>query len=192
MDRHPERDRDGEPGPLPRRPPPQGRTLLGRGMARSGRAGDGDPEPQLLVSRVHDHHGIAGETPEDAWMTVDLIDRMEQIPDGHFVTAPLTFVPIGVLRGEQFYNLDEMIDEARFNVAYRAWRHILREVDQDLWRLTALPAPMKALIVVTARLGGRYVLGIMERFAREKGFRIRAPAKTRRQAEGHTISFPAA
>jgi len=45
---------------------------------------------------------------------------------------------------------------------------------------------------VTARLGGRYVLGIMERFAREKGFRIRAPAKTRRQAEGHTISFPAA
>jgi len=136
--------------------------------------------------------GLPGETPEDAWMTVDLIDRMEQIPDGHFVTAPLTFVPIGVLRGEQFYNLDEMIDEARFNVAYRAWRHILREVDQDLWRLTALPAPMKALIVVTARLGGRYVLGIMERFAREKGFRIRAPAKTRRQAEGHTISFPAA
>jgi len=24
------------------------------------------------------------------------------------------------------------------------------------------------------------------------GFRIRAPAKTRRQAEGHTLSFPAA
>src|SRR5205807_1081285 len=67
--------------------------------------------------------GLPGETPEDAWMTVDLIDRMEQIPNGHFVTAPLTFVPIGVLRGEQFYNLDEMIDEARFNVAYRAWRH---------------------------------------------------------------------
>jgi radical SAM superfamily enzyme YgiQ (UPF0313 family) len=136
--------------------------------------------------------GLPGETPEDAWLTVDLIDRMEQIPDNHFITAPLTFVPIGVLRGEQFYNLDEMIDEARFNIAYRAWRHVLLEIDQDLWRLTDLPAPAKAMIVATARVGGRYILGIMHRFARQKGFRIRAPAKTRRQAEGHSVSFPAA
>src|SRR2546428_125604 len=117
---------------------------------------------------------------------------MEQIPNGHFVTAPLTFVPIGVLRGEAFYNLDEMIDESRFNVAYRAWRHVLLEIDQDLWRLTRLPAPMKALIVVTARIGGRYILDIMHRYARRKGFRIRAPSTTRRQAEGHTVTFPAA
>jgi len=136
--------------------------------------------------------GLPGETPEDAWMTVDLIDRMEQIPNNHFITAPLTFVPIGVLRGEEFYNLDEMIDEARFNVAYRAWRHILLEIDNDLWRLTRLPAPAKAMIVATARIGGRYILGIMHRYARHKGFRIRAPATTRRQAEGHTVSFPAA
>jgi radical SAM superfamily enzyme YgiQ (UPF0313 family) len=136
--------------------------------------------------------GLPGETPEDAWMTVDLIDRMEQIPNGHFVTAPLTFVPIGVLRGEEFYNLDAMIDEARFNVAYRSWRHILTEIDHDLWELTTLPIPVKAVIVATARLGGRYILGIMQRFARQKGFRIRAPAKTRRQAEGHTVSFPTA
>jgi len=136
--------------------------------------------------------GLPGETPEDAWMTVDLIDRMEQIPGGHFITAPLTFVPIGVLRGEEFYNLDEMVDEARFNVAYRAWRHILLEVDQHLWQITEMPAPMKALVVATARLGGRYISSIMHRYARTKGFRIRAPATNRRQAEGHTVSFPAA
>ncbi len=136
--------------------------------------------------------GLPGETPEDAWMTVDLIDRMEQIPDGHFITAPLTFVPIGVLRGEEFYNIDEMIDESRFNVAYRAWRHVLLEIDKDLWHLTRLPAPTRALIVATARIGGRYILGIMHRYARRMGFRIRAPATTRRQAEGHTVSFPAA
>jgi len=85
-----------------------------------------------------------------------------------------------------------MIDEARFNVAYRAWRHILLEVDKDLWRLTTLPLPLRAMIVLTARLGGRYILDIMHRFARSKGFRVRAPAKSRRQAEGHTVSFPAA
>ncbi len=136
--------------------------------------------------------GLPGETPDDAWMTVDLIDRMEQIPGAHFVTAPLTFVPIGVLRGEEFYNLDEMIDESRFNVAYRAWRHVLMEIDEDLWRLTQLPPLMKAMVVATGRIGGRYILGIMHRYARRKGFRIRAPAKTQRQAEGHTVSFPAA
>ena len=136
--------------------------------------------------------GLPGETPEDAWMTVDLIDRMEQIPNNHFITAPLTFVPVGVLRGEEFYNLDEMIDEARFNIAYRAWRHDLLAIDKDLWQLTRLPGPMKALVMATAQIGGRYILGIMHRYARAKGFRIRAPATTRRQAEGHTVSFPAA
>src|SRR5437867_2493905 len=108
------------------------------------------------------------------------------------LSAPLTFVPIGVLRGEEFYNIDEMIDESRFNVAYRAWRHVLLEIDEDLWHLTRLPAPTRALVVATARIGGRYILGIMHRYARRMGFRIRAPAKTRRQAEGHTLSFPAA
>src|SRR5438876_9869608 len=99
--------------------------------------------------------GLPGETPEDAWMTVDLIDRMEQIPDGHFVTAPLIFVPIVVLRGEQFYNLDEMIDESRFNVAYRAWRLLLREVNNELCLLTALSPPLKVLLLVTPPPGLR-------------------------------------
>jgi len=136
--------------------------------------------------------GLPGETPEDAWMTVDLIDRMEQIADAHFITAPLTFVPIGALRGEEFYNLDEQIDEARFNVAYRAWRHIILEIDHDLWRLTKLPLPVKAMIIATAQVGSRFILGIMHRYARHRGFRIRAPATNRREAEGHTIRLPAA
>ncbi len=136
--------------------------------------------------------GLPGETPEDAWMTVDLIDRMEQIPNNHFITAPLTFVPVGALRGEEFYNLDEMIDEARFNIAYRAWRHIVLEMDRDLWRLTKLPVPVRALVVATGRIGGRYILDIMRRYGSHRGFRIREPATSLRQAEGHTISFPAA
>src|SRR2546428_736692 len=130
--------------------------------------------------------GLPGETPEDAWMTVDLLDRMEQIPNSHFITAPLTFVPIGVLRGEEFYNIDEMIDESRFNVAYRACRHVLLEIDQDLWRLTRLPAPMKALIVGPGRIGGGYVLDTMHRSARRKGFRFRAPSRPCRQPRGET------
>ena len=85
-----------------------------------------------------------------------------------------------------------MIAEARFTVAYRAWRHVLLEVDENLWRLTQLPTPVRAMVVGTARIGGRFIMGIMHRYARHRGFRIRAPAKTLRQAEGHTVSFPAA
>jgi len=136
--------------------------------------------------------GLPGETPEDAWMTVDLIDRMEQIPGGHFITAPLTFVPVGALRGQEFYNLDEQVDEARFNVAYRAWRHIVLETERGLWRMTRLPLPIRILVVATARLGSRYVLGLMERYARRRGFRIRTPATTQREADGHVTRTSAA
>jgi len=136
--------------------------------------------------------GLPGETPEDAWMTVDLIDRMELIPNNHFITAPLTFVPIGILRGEAFYNLDTMIDEARFNVAYRAWRHVLMEIDDDLAQMTKLPRPVLGVIVAAGRLGGRYILGLMHKYARKRGFRIREPAKTLREVEGHVVSFPTA
>src|SRR2546426_600387 len=75
--------------------------------------------------------GLPGETPEDAWMTVDLLDRMEQIPDSHFITAPLTFVPIGVLRGEEFYNLDEMIGESRGNGLAPDLNEIHRPIEHD-------------------------------------------------------------
>lgn len=136
--------------------------------------------------------GLPGETPEDAWMTADLLDRMELIPNNHYITAPLTFVPIGALRGEEFYNVEQMLDEARFNVIYRAWRHILTEIDVDLWRLTRLPPPVRAVIVAVGRLGGRYVLRHMQNYARSRGFRIKEPARTRREVEGHTVSFPAA
>src|SRR2546422_3965654 len=84
-----------------------------------------------------------------------------------------------------------MIDKRRFNEAYRAWRIDIQEIDTDLRQLTRISAPTRALIVATARIGGRYILGIMHRYARRMGFRIRAPAATRRQAEGHTVSFPA-
>src|SRR5438128_3996479 len=42
--------------------------------------------------------GLPGETSEDAWATVDLIDRLEQIPDGHFIMSAQTFVPVGRLK----------------------------------------------------------------------------------------------
>ena len=120
--------------------------------------------------------GLPPEIPEDGWDTIDLIDRMEAIPNNHFIIAPLSFVPVGVLRGQEFYNTDEMLDEARFNVVYRCWRHILREIDRDLWGFTALPSPVRALVTVMGLFGGRYIMRFLERYGARRGFRIRTPA----------------
>ncbi|MFQ6077005.1 MAG: hypothetical protein ACE5Z5_12905 [Candidatus Bathyarchaeia archaeon] len=47
-----------------------------------------------------------GETSDDAWETVDLIDRFERIPGSHFTPAPLSLVPLGALRGGDFFDVD--------------------------------------------------------------------------------------
>lgn len=117
--------------------------------------------------------GLPGETADDAYDTCVLLDQMEKVMDHpHFIVAPLSFVPIGVLRGEEFYRMDEMIDEARFNVVFRCWRHILREIDETLWDISSMPFLVKAAINTIGRIGGRHVLSIMERFADRRGYKI--------------------
>ncbi len=117
--------------------------------------------------------GLPGEVSEDAYDTCVLMDQMEKVSDHpHFIVAPLSFVPIGVLRGEEFYRPDEMIDEARFNVVYRCWKGILREIDETLWGLSGMPFAVKALINGIGRLGGRHILGILERFGERNGFKV--------------------
>lgn len=119
--------------------------------------------------------GLPGETPEDAWDTLDLLWRMERLPGAHFIVAPLTFVPIGILRGEQFFDIDSMIDEARFNVVYHAWRHILREMDANLWRFARMALPVRLAVEALGLVGGRLILRHIERYANHRGFRIRRP-----------------
>src|SRR5438046_5843204 len=78
--------------------------------------------------------GLPGETSEDAVETVRLIDRMEHGlkkevgVKAHFTVTPLSFVPLGVLKKSGFYNIDDQVDEARFWVIYRSWRHTVLEL----------------------------------------------------------------
>ncbi len=77
-----------------------------------------------------------------------------------------------MLRGEEFYRPDEMIDEARFNVVYRCWKRILREIDESLWGLSSMPLSIRTLINGVGRFGGRHILGILERFGARQGFKL--------------------
>jgi len=135
--------------------------------------------------------GLPGETSEDAWATVDLIDRLEQIPDGHFIMSAQTFVPVGRLKEDGFFDVQTMLDEARFNVIYRAWRHNALEIRRNLWKMMKLPGPLRAAMLVLGRLGSVYMQGRIRRWGERQGYRVRPPARTVRQAEGHTRTYPA-
>lgn len=117
--------------------------------------------------------GLPGETPEDAWETVELINRMEAVPNNHFIVAPLSFVPVGILKGEEFYHIDSMIDEARFNVLYRCWKHILYEIDHTLWSIAKTPMPIRAATSLVGAVGGRLLLRMLERYGQRRGFEVR-------------------
>ncbi len=119
--------------------------------------------------------GLPGETSEDAWATVDLIDRLESVPGNRFIIAPLSFVPVGVLKGKEFFNVDAMVDEANYNVAYRCWRHLLLEMDAHLWSFSRMSFIAKVMINMVGRAGGRYIMKFIERYGRLKGFEIRKP-----------------
>lgn len=119
--------------------------------------------------------GLPGETPEDVWDTVTLLDQMEKLPNNHFIVAPLTFVPIGALKNKEFFNLDEMIDEARFNFMYRCWKHIVMEIDSNLGALHKAPPAVRAVMGIVAKVGSRFIMKKMENYSKEKGFKIKYP-----------------
>lgn len=120
--------------------------------------------------------GLPGELPEDAWETVRLLFRLEhEIASPHFIIAPLCFVPVGVLRDKGFYRVDEQLDEARYNVIYHCWRHTVREMDQSLWLVSRMPAPVKAVVNLLGRAGGRWIMWGLEKYARERGFVLKQP-----------------
>ncbi|MFQ6134290.1 MAG: B12-binding domain-containing radical SAM protein [Nitrososphaerales archaeon] len=122
--------------------------------------------------------GLPGETEEDVWDTVRLIDRLEkELPDkvggrAHFTVTPLSFVPLGKLKSGEFFNIDEMIDEARFALIYRSWRHTALEISNvppSVWHnRSILTPPLKML----ARVGAYIILRHIEHWGRKRGYLI--------------------
>ncbi|MGQ4833816.1 MAG: B12-binding domain-containing radical SAM protein [Candidatus Asgardarchaeia archaeon] len=124
--------------------------------------------------------GLPGETEDDAWETVRLLERLEyEVPErvgkekAHFITAPLSFVPLGVLKDRDFFNIEEELNEARFNVIYRAWRIIVKEINRSLKFLVDQPLPIKLLVEFIARVGGKAILRSIEKYGRKRGYLIK-------------------
>jgi len=123
--------------------------------------------------------GLPGESPDDCWETVRLIDRMEkQLPEkvgpkAHFTATPLSFVPLGVLKGERFFKLEEMIDESRFAVIYRCWRHIMKEARNASLKVLKARNPLIWVSVwLFMKFGNELVIKAIEKWGEKMGFKV--------------------
>ncbi|MGQ9515555.1 MAG: B12-binding domain-containing radical SAM protein [Thermoproteota archaeon] len=126
--------------------------------------------------------GMPGETKEDAWDTLRLIDALERkLPEkigerAHFVIAPLAFVPVGVLRGNEFFELEEQINEASWCVIYRAWRHTLLELERFPWFSKYNPG-LSLILRGLGGLGLRAALWNLRRWGRKLGYDVEKAIK---------------
>ncbi len=81
--------------------------------------------------------GQAGETPEDNWETVALINRMSnsRLGNGHpfeFTITPMQNVPLGLLKSRDFSSLK--LDESQLAVYYACYRHLAKIAARDARR----------------------------------------------------------
>src|SRR5438445_141158 len=120
--------------------------------------------------------GLPGETTDDAIETVRLIDKMEhglrkEIGNrAHFTVTPLSFVPLGVLKNKGFFNIDEAIDEARFWVIYRSWRHTVLELHSMPPTLMKLNPAFKAIFTTLCWFGSKKILDSIKAWGRSLGY----------------------
>ena len=119
--------------------------------------------------------GLPGETTDDAWDTLRLIDTLERkLPEkigekAHFIIAPLTFVPVGVMRGQEFFNAGDSISEASWCVMYRAWRHTFLEFERAPWFSLYNPG-LASILWVLGQGGFRAGLWNLKRWGRKLGY----------------------
>lgn len=120
--------------------------------------------------------GLPGEKEDDLWATARLIDRLERGlpervgPKAHFTVTPLSFVPIGLLRDKDFYNVDERVNEAAFIVIYRAWRHTIMELVRSARDVFKTNPFFKAFMFALSVVGADIILRSIEKWGKKMGF----------------------
>lgn len=112
------------------------------------------------------------ETLEDSWDTINLIHELEvEQPDSKFVTAPLTFVPLGLLQSSGFYDLSSSMGPAQFGVIYKTWQHNFKYgIKKFMWKVSRDNMVRSLFFVMLAASLGSIPLTAMERFARKKSW----------------------
>ncbi|WP_456365176.1 B12-binding domain-containing radical SAM protein [Thermococcus sp.] len=122
--------------------------------------------------------GLPGDTDDYEIMTARLIITMEKElreklgNRAHFTVTPLSFVPMGLLKDQEFYRVEDMITYGQFLHLYYAWRHTAEEVAKGLPFVMAgnlFLIPFYTL----ARFGVNVVMKQIEKWGKSRGYELR-------------------
>ncbi|WP_223211927.1 B12-binding domain-containing radical SAM protein [Thermococcus henrietii] len=122
--------------------------------------------------------GLPGDTDEYEIETARLIITMERelenkLGNGaHFTVTPLAFVPMGLLKDQEFYRIEDMITYGQFLHLYYAWKHLGKEVVRGLPQLLR-GNPFLIPFYPLARLGVRAVLRQIEKWGKKRGYEVK-------------------
>ncbi len=101
--------------------------------------------------------GQPGETPEDNWETVALINRMSNstLDDGRpfeFTVTPMQNVPLGLLKSRDFSSVK--LDRSQLAVYYASYRHLAKVARRDATSTSSEQNPVTKYVT-----GGMMALG---------------------------------
>ena len=138
--------------------------------------------------------GQAGETPEDNWETVALINRMSNsyLDDGRpfeFTITPMQNVPLGLLKSRDFSSVK--LDQSQLAVYYASYRHLAKIARRDATRASSEANPVTKYVTGgMMALGGWAMLRVVKNRCLRKGLDIEAVARfglERVQAQAPTV-----
>jgi radical SAM superfamily enzyme YgiQ (UPF0313 family) len=122
--------------------------------------------------------GQAGETPEDNWETVALINQMSDSEiDGkpfEFTITPMQNVPLGLIKSRNFSAIT--LDESQLAVYYASYRHLAKLASRDAFargRSGRDPSILSKLGTgALIALGGKLMLRVVSSICRKQGLNL--------------------
>ncbi|MGD0330312.1 MAG: radical SAM protein [Nitrososphaeria archaeon] len=124
--------------------------------------------------------GQLGETPEDNWETVALINwlsnsRLDNGRPFEFTVTPMQNMPIGMMKNMDFRS--KKLDESQLAVYYASYRHLAKVAARDALKDSSGGTLTRYGIAALIALGGRAMLGVVSAICRKRGLDLESIAR---------------
>ncbi len=118
--------------------------------------------------------GQAGETPEDNWATVALINQLSNSYIDNrpfeFTVTPMVNMPMGMIRAKEIPK--DFLRDDQLAVYYASYRHLAKMALRDAMHDAKGKGPSKLATAEMIRVGGRLMLWVVEKIAKHRGLDI--------------------
>ena len=82
----------------------------------------------------------------------------------------MSFVPMALLKGEEFFNIEQMVTNARVALIYRCWKHTAFEMKSYLGNLIQSNWLMRKNFYEFIHLGAKLILRGIRNWGRRIGY----------------------